>query len=594
MDGISRTSEGGRRSAAAGWLPVAVAMAAPGVFAAPQARSTAPYDAPVRISLDWNNAQATSFSDTCAVSEHGRYVAFLSGAPLAQSDTNGLVDLYLCDLATGALPELITVSLTGGAGNQDSASLFQVSDDGRFVCFVTGASNLAVNDNNGNFDAFVRDRTLGLTELLSVSAAGVQGDAFPCISMSADGRYVAFGSTSSILVPGDVNGRPDIFLRDRLAGTIELVSVNSSGAQGNGSSGSLDEMDITPDGRFVSFVSWSSNFDAGDNNNTADVYVRDRVLGLTRLVSLGVANQVGGDLSWGGRLSADGRFVAFNSFSWDLVPNDTNGAIDVFVRDTLLGTTERVSVSSAGVEANGKSFPAQISADGRFVCFPSMGSNLVPGDTNGTWDVFLRDLWQGTTTRLSVDAQGIEGNGPSFGPAISRDARLLAFGSQATNLVAGDTNGFADTFVRRWPTPIVYCTAKTNSLGCVGAIAAGGVPSLSTGHGFLVRATGVLNQKFGLLLYSLGGPLAAPFHGGTLCIRSPFRRGPAQHSGGSPLGLDCTGTFAFDFAAWAALGADPMLVSGRRVWSQYWSRDPGFSAPDNVNLTDAVNFDLEP
>jgi Tol biopolymer transport system component len=234
---------------------------------------------------------------------------------------------------------------------------------------------------------FVHDRQTGTTERVSVNSAGAQanyGGAFP--SISVDGRFVAFDSYASNLVSGDTNGAPDVFVHDRQTGTTERVSVNVAGTQGNNSSG---DASISADGRLVAFDSYASNLVSGDTNGTWDVFVRDRQAGTTKCMSVDSAGTQGNDSSLSGSISVDGRFVAFQSSASKLVSGDTNGASDVFVHDRQTGTTERVSVDSAGREGNLDSVYPAISADGRFVAFHGDASNLVPGDTNGSVDVFV-------------------------------------------------------------------------------------------------------------------------------------------------------------------------------------------------------------
>jgi Tol biopolymer transport system component len=243
-------------------------------------------------------------------------------------------------------------------------------------------------------------------------------------------------------VPGDTNGASDVFLRDRLAGVTRRVSVGAVG-QANGDSA---EPSISADGRFVAFSSQASNLVPGDTNGTSDIFVRDMLTGVTRRVSVGAAGQAnGGSLS--PAISADGRFVAFNSYASNLVPGDTNGTTDIFVRDLLARVTRRVSVGPAGQGNSDSSGAPAISADGRYVAFFSHASNLVPGDTNGAYDIFVRDLLAGVTRRVSVGASG-QGNRDSLAPAITADGRSVAFVSASFNLVTHDTNRAWDVFVR--------------------------------------------------------------------------------------------------------------------------------------------------
>jgi Tol biopolymer transport system component len=254
------------------------------------------------------------------------------------------------------------------------------------------------------------------------------------------------------MVAGDTNATSDIFLRDRVNGTTERVSVATGGTEGNALS--FAEI-ISADGSTIVFTSFASNLVAGDSNGFKDVFVHDRVAATTERVSLtNLGAQSDGPSDTKG-ISADGRFITFSSSATNLVAGDTNGSADIFVRDRLLGTTERVSVSTGGAQANASSGlgffendTAGISADGRFVAYDSDATNLVPGDTNGLRDIFVRDRLTGSTERLSVTTAGGEGDAASEAPGISPDGRFVAFSSVATNLVAGDTNAGEDVFER--------------------------------------------------------------------------------------------------------------------------------------------------
>jgi Tol biopolymer transport system component len=338
----------------------------------------------------------------------------------------------------------VSIATDGMQGNGHSYHP-SISADGRYVAFWSNATTLVSGDTNGFSDIFVRDRQLGTTERASVSSAGVQADSLSLLpSISADGRYVAFESAASNLVPG-TGGYWEIFVRDRQLGTTELVSLNSSGAQGNGGS---YQPSISSDGRYVAFYSDATNLVPGDTNGTEDIFVRDRQLGTTERVQPGLGGAQANQFSDFPSISADGRYVAFRSEASNLVPGDTNGRLDVFVRDRYLGTTERVSLDSSGAQGNGDSLYPSISASGRYVAFTSDATNLVPGDTNGTEDIFVRDRQLGTTERVSLDSGGAQVNGNSYYPSISTDGRDVAFTSDATNLVPGDTNGSTDIFVR--------------------------------------------------------------------------------------------------------------------------------------------------
>jgi Tol biopolymer transport system component len=338
--------------------------------------------------------------------------------------------------------ERVSVSSAGVPGDLSSR---QPSLRGRIVAFASLASNLVPLDTNGVQDIFVHDRESGITERVSVDSAGAEGNGESLVpSISADGRFVAFESLANDLVPFDGNGWRDVFVHDRLTGTTTRVSVSSTGVQGNHAS---REPWITPDGRYVAFWSVASNLVPGDTNGSTDAFVRDLQSGTTTRVSVDSAGAQANSGSSDPSISADGRFVAFVSWATNLVALDTNGFQDIFVRDLLTGTTTRASVSSAGTESNGHSFSPSISGDGSRVAFESDANNLVP-DSNPEQDVFVHELATGTTTLVSVDSAGVQGDDRSTAPALSDDGLLVAFESLATNLVPQDTNGARDVFVR--------------------------------------------------------------------------------------------------------------------------------------------------
>ena len=310
-----------------------------------------------------------------------------------------------------------------------------ISADGRYVAFRSDDPDLVPGVANNHAHVYVRDRWLGTTERVSVDSAGAQGDNesdFPAIS--ADGRTVAFTSNATNLVPGDSNGYQDVFVHDRRTGRTGRVSVAHDGTQGDGPSAEPDTPPaLSADGRFVAFVSRAENLVPGDSNGFADVFVRDRTLGTIDRVSLDSNGAQGNAHSGTHRtlsISADGRFVAFESEATNLVPGDTNGRWDVFVRDWQFGTTERVSVGNGAepgaAQGNQHSFSSSMSADGRFVAFCTESSNLVPEDSDAQADVLVRDRWNATTELVSLDLPG-SGFLDSFRPAISADGRWVAF-----------------------------------------------------------------------------------------------------------------------------------------------------------------------
>jgi Tol biopolymer transport system component len=411
------------------------------------------------VSVSSSGVPADKGGGEAAISGDGRYVAFDSDATnLVPNDSNGITDVFVRDRQTGATTR-VSVNSVGEEANLGGSSP-SISPEGRYVAFQSEASNLVSGDTNGLIDVFVHDRNTGMTERVSVNSEGneANGVSYFKSAISSAGRYVAFGSLASNLVEGDTNGKTDIFVRDRETGTTTRVSVDSAG---NESDGFSEEPAISPDGRYLAFTSGATNLVPGDTNYYADVFVYDRQTGVTERVSLesGGYQAIGGN-SVGHAISADGRYVAFDSEAVNMVRAGScgvswsGGCSDVFVHDRHTGVTERVSVSSDGVWANRGSGGATISSDGRYVSFTSGASNLVDGDTNmcapeyNCPDVFVHDRLRGATTRVSVDSGGGQSNSWSgLTSFMSADGRHVTFGSLATNLVAGDTNGVGDVFV---------------------------------------------------------------------------------------------------------------------------------------------------
>ena len=342
--------------------------------------------------------------------------------------------------------EIVSIAVSNKAGN-DASSGPIANTDGNFVAFYSDATDLVRGDTNQARDVFLRDRGAMTTEIISVNSAGeqanrpshAQGDA-PAIS--GGGEVVAFYSDATNLVVDDTNAQTDVFVRNRGPQTTEIVSLAADGAQGNGPSLNPSS-DLS--GNLVAFQSLASNLVAGDTNNLSDIFLRDRVAATTERICDSIQ---GNGSSFAPAVSADGFVVAFTSAANNLVPGDTNGKLDVFTCDRRSGAIEIISVSSAGVLGNGDSILPAISFDGRFVAYKSLASNLVPNDHNNTVDVFVRDRAQAFTERVSVNFFGGDANEGCFPPSISHDGRFVAFGSAANNIVRDDVNGVPSVFVR--------------------------------------------------------------------------------------------------------------------------------------------------
>lgn len=397
-----------------------------------------------RVSVSSAGMQAERLSDVTSVSTTGRFVVFSSPATrLVPGHHNAAVDVFVRDLARGTT-RLASIGAHGEADGDSSSG--SISADGRFVSFCSRAANLVDGDRNRHADVFVRDLDRGRTMLISSGLRGAEGNDDSCdSSISANGRYVVFVSDASNLVARDSNGERDVFVRDLRRGTTSRVSVGGRGEQADNSSESAS---ISADGTRVAFSSDASNLVRGDRNRAADVFVRDLRARTTALASVSSRGRLANGPSEFAKISGSGRYVVFSSIASNLVDRDSNGAPDVFVRDLQRRVTVLASLSSTGRQGNGDSIAGSISDDGRLVGFFSSASNLVRGDTNGCGDAFVRDTRRQTTSRLSVAANGAQGNAISGLPLISGNGRIAVFSSLASNLVRHDTNGVVDVFAR--------------------------------------------------------------------------------------------------------------------------------------------------
>jgi Tol biopolymer transport system component len=404
-----------------------------------------------RVSIASNGAQGNYYSYDPSISADGRFVAFESTASnLVPDDTNGHMDVFVRDRQNGTTERVSVAS--DGTQADGSAYTASISGDGRYVAFISYADNLVPGDLYETH-LYVHDRQSGTTERVSVATNGDPanfgvGGGVPAIS--ADGRFVAFHSFSSNLVSGDTNNLHDIFVRDRLNGTTERVSIASNGTQANDDS---FELSISGDGRFVVFTTGATNLILGYNNGADQVLVRDRLNNTTERVSVSSGGIQGNSSSHDPFISADGRYVVFSSYASNLAPGDALGTSEIYLRDMQNGTTERVSLADDEGIAYADSGSSSVSAGGRFVAFSSGSTYLVSGDTNGLADFFIRDRLRGTTELVSLASDGAQGNDAIGDGSISADGNYLVFESISTNLVPGDTNGWADIFVRGYGLP---------------------------------------------------------------------------------------------------------------------------------------------
>jgi TolB protein len=394
-----------------------------------------------------------SFAEDVAISSDGRFVGFSSAASnLVEDDLNGRTDVFVLDRLTS---EVERVSLSSSevepSGDSDSASL---SSDGRYVAFASFASDLVVGDTNGSTDVFRRDRATGETVRVSVTDEGAQvfgADSYAAFpSISNDGAKVAFVSFSPELVPGDTNGALDVFVRDFSSGATRRASLVPGGGQ---VTDVLGPTNLSPylsgNGRYVAFASPSLQL-GGFADTYEDIFRHDTTNTDTVHVSFRTLMEPSNGSAYNPCVSADGRFVVFESNSAELVSGDTNEVKDIFLRDMSNGNTDRISVATDGSESNGSSSLGRdraVSNDGRYVVFSSLGDNLVSGDQNGFADVFIRDRVAKTTTRVSVGPNNEESDGPSYDGTISSSGAVVAFASDSTTFGV-ETQGEIQVWVR--------------------------------------------------------------------------------------------------------------------------------------------------
>ncbi len=484
------------------------------------------------------------------ISADGRFAVFASNADdLVADDTNGYEDIFVETLSTGVI-ERVSVSSSGTQANNGSFNP-QISADGRLVLFASTATNLAATDDEFRTDYFIRDRQSGTTQRLTLNGGSLPVDAF-APALSGNGRYVVFAS--DLILAGDNNGEPDLYVYDRQNSSVDRVSISSTGQVANQRLASGPA--VSADGRFVAFASNATNLIPGDTNAAADIFVRDRQSGVTERASVNSSGQQGNGGSGGDpAISADGRFVAFGSLATNLVANDTNATDDDFVRDRQLGLTTRVNLGAAGAQAEPGSDSGvdAISDDGRFVSFVSTASNLVPGDSNGASDYFIRDRQAGLTQRLDLTAGGAQANAGSAAGDMSGDGRLAVFITGSSNLVARDRNEAADVFVRDRQAQTTVLVSRA----VIASNAAGGdtdFPSAAiSGDGHLVvfssQAPNIIagdnNHQGDVFVRDLAADTIERIGGGPAPANDPYSR-VESHLGG----MSANGRFVV-FQSWA-------------------------------------------
>jgi Tol biopolymer transport system component len=403
-----------------------------------------------RVSINSAGSEGNQVSRIPSLNTDGQLIVFASEATnLVDGDINGVQDIFLHDWLTGTTER---VSLSGRGQEANGASDWpEISADGLSVVFTSTASNLVDGDSNGVEDVFVVDLRSGGIELVSHPALGGQADAVSTQpAISGDGRFIAFVSAATNLAPGATTGLEEIYLYDGADGSLHWVSAPRIGAMNDGVSG---EPAISADGNWVAFSSASTQLVPDDTNSRRDIFLWNRASSTLERVNLTPTGKETDRSSYAPALNADGRFIVYRSHATNLVASETRNLGDIFLRDNLNGALQRVSISATGEQSpDGASDEPAISADGRFIVFRSNATDIVSNDTNGSHDIFVRDM-QGPTTRVSVDSFADESNGNNFSPAISADGAAIVFYSEANNLdlVLVDNNGAGDVFAHGEP-----------------------------------------------------------------------------------------------------------------------------------------------
>lgn len=346
----------------------------------------------------------------------------------------------------------VRISINANGEQADQRSTYSsVSRNGQIVVFDSYASNLIPSDvgnNIGlNWHVYAKQRLDGSIHQLSVAIEGGSANGKSTEPrISADGHFVVFTSAASNLVAGDTNLQDDVFVRDLLRSVTSRVSVGSAGQQADGTS---EKPDISADGRYIVFQSSATNLSTLDDNSEWDVYVYDRETSQTRLLSINPSQTVGNGASTEAKITPDGSHVVFSSLADNLVAADTNTVKDVFVVNTLTGHIQRVSRNTQGEQANKASDSGSVNAEGTLIAFRSEATNLSTIPTGNQPQVYLRDRVQNTTELVSISNAGVAANKSIFsGTVMSADGRFVGFYTSADNLHIEDNNNAWDVYLR--------------------------------------------------------------------------------------------------------------------------------------------------
>ena len=454
-----------------------------GTNAASPNTSILTFGAPALVSTSPSGAAGNGSSFHANFSPDGKHLLFWSNSTNFVSGlTNGNQQLYIKDLTTTAIA-LVSADANGMEGNNlslnvnNSAQTLMFSPDGTKVVFESSANNLVPGGTNGSQQIFLKDLTTGAVTLVSADASGIQGnDDSMAFSFSPDGTKVVFDSTANNLLPGGTHTQ-DVFLKDLTTGAVTLVSSDAGGVEGNNAS---SWPVFSPDGTEIAFASLSTNFVPGSSSR--EIYVKNLLTGAITLVSADMNGVAGNGENLYPMFSPDGSKVAFNSLATNLGPVASTGNTQIYVKNLTTGDITLVSADANGVEANNFSLLSVFTPDGTKIAFESPATNLIPSGTNGSVQVFLKDLPTGAVILASTDANGTQGNGSSSDPNFSAGQTAFAFQSAASSL--GARFGTTQIFVRSVTTqfPPAVTTSPSNLTITTGqtasfTAAANGMPS---------------------------------------------------------------------------------------------------------------------
>jgi len=424
-------------------------------FAAEDPPAAAAFAKIRRASVSTSGAQANDHCYSPVLSPDGTMVAFISKATTLMPGGGGFRQVYVKTLATGRLKRVSTSSAgLAGDGNVDGTTPPAFSPDGTKVLFSSYATNLVPGDTLGHADIFEKNLTTGAIRRVSTASNGAEAnnDSFQA-RYSPDGKKVVFSSFATNLAASDTNSQTDIFVKDLATGRVQRVSLTWDHHEGDGASSAAA---FSPDGKKIVFASKATNLVAGDTNGARDIFVRDLATGAVARVDVDKTGvQANSESTERSVFHPDGKRVLFLSNATNLVAGDTNGAADVFAKSLATGAIKRVSTNAAGQQIAGGIRHFDLDGTGNVLAFAATVAPIDPAlvgvarpevVVDGS-DVYVKRLDTGSVIRVSTNIAGVRGNGDSSSPSLSADGKLVAFSSVATNLVAGDTNGFSDVFV---------------------------------------------------------------------------------------------------------------------------------------------------